>query len=61
MTDARIPAPPLLEGITGSREHSTDPATPRIEVPVSLTVDTMPFIDGFETGDTSRWDTTVAN
>jgi hypothetical protein len=22
---------------------------------VQLTVDSMPFLDGFETGDTSRW------
>jgi hypothetical protein len=40
---------------------SNDPDTPTIEVPVTMTVDTMPFIDGFETGDTSRWDATVAN
>jgi subtilisin-like proprotein convertase family protein len=40
---------------------SNDPDTPRIEVPVTLTVDTLPFLDGFETGDTSRWSTTVAN
>ncbi|GMU67227.1 MAG: hypothetical protein AMXMBFR36_35010 [Acidobacteriota bacterium] len=40
---------------------SNDPDTSLVEVPVTLTIDTMPFIDGFETGDTSRWDTTVAN
>ena len=35
--------------------NSNDPDTPLVEVPVSLTVDTMPFLDSFETNDTSRW------
>jgi subtilisin-like proprotein convertase family protein len=40
--------------------NSNDPDTPLVDVPVSLTVeDTMPFLDGFETGDTSRWSLTV--
>jgi hypothetical protein len=40
--------------------ESNDPDTPLVEVPVSLTVTgDMPFIDGFETGDTSRWSLTV--
>jgi hypothetical protein len=38
---------------------SNDPDTPTLEVPVSLTVDSMPFLDGFETGDTSRWTLTI--
>ncbi len=39
--------------------ESNDPDSPRIEIPVSLTVDTMPFLDGFESGDTSEWSSTV--
>ena len=39
---------------------SNDPDTPLVEVPVTLTVtETMPFLDGFETGDTSRWSNVV--
>ena len=40
---------------------SNDPDTSLVEVPVELTVtaDTMPFLDGFETGDTSQWSFTV--
>lgn len=37
---------------------SNDPATPTVEVPVTLAVDSMPFLDGFESGDTSRWSAT---
>jgi hypothetical protein len=35
--------------------NSNDPDEDPVEVPVQLTVDSMPFLDGFETGDTSRW------
>ena len=35
--------------------NSNDPDTPELQVPVTLDVDGMPFLDGFETGDTSRW------
>ena len=35
--------------------NSNDPDEDLVEVPVTLTVDSMPFLDGFETGDTSRW------
>jgi len=35
--------------------NSNDPDSSLVEVPVALTVDTMPFIDGFENGTTSRW------
>ena len=39
---------------------SNDADTPLVDVPVSLVVeDTMPFLDGFETGDTSRWSSTI--
>jgi subtilisin-like proprotein convertase family protein len=37
---------------------SDDPDTPLVVVPVTLTADSMPFLDGFETGDTSRWSAT---
>ena len=39
--------------------NSNDPDTPLVEVPVALTVDSMPFLDGFETGDASRWSASV--
>ncbi|KAB2966143.1 MAG: hypothetical protein F9K18_06005 [Thermoanaerobaculia bacterium] len=39
--------------------NSNDPDTSLVEVPVSLTVDSMPFLDGFETGNTSRWSLAV--
>ena len=39
--------------------NSNDPDTPLVEVPVALTVDSMPFLDGFETGDASRWSVSV--
>ena len=35
--------------------NSNDPDEDLVEFPVQLVVDTMPFLDGFETGDTSRW------
>ncbi len=36
--------------------ESNDPDSPLVEVPVTLTVPAdLPFDDGFETGDTSRW------
>ena len=35
--------------------ESDDPDTPTVQVPLTLEVDSMPFIDGFETGDTTRW------
>jgi hypothetical protein len=40
---------------------SNDPVTPRVEVPVTLEVleDPMPFLDGFETGNTGRWSVAV--
>jgi hypothetical protein len=38
---------------------SDDPVDPLVQVPVSLLVDEMPFLDGFETGDTSRWSSAV--
>ena len=38
---------------------SDDPVDPLVPVPVSLLVDEMPFVDGFETGDTSRWSSAV--
>lgn len=41
--------------------ESNDPDTPVVPVPLTMTVDTMPFLDDFETGDTSRWSATVAN
>jgi hypothetical protein len=45
--------------LTGSLcVNSNDPDTSTLLVPITLTVDTMPFIDGFETGDTSRWSAT---
>ena len=37
---------------------SNDPDTPQLVVPVALTVDSMPFLDGFESGDTSEWSST---
>ena len=37
---------------------SNDPDTPQLVVPVTLTVDSMPFLDGFESGDTSEWSST---
>ena len=39
--------------------ESDDPLEPLVQVPVTLTVDTMPFLDGFESGDTARWSSTV--
>ena len=38
---------------------SNDPDSSSIRVPLTLQVDSMPFIDGFETGDTSRWSSTT--
>jgi hypothetical protein len=38
---------------------SNDPDSSTVRVPLVLEVDAMPFIDGFETGDTSRWSATV--
>ena len=38
--------------------ESDDADTPLVVVPVTLTADSMPFIDGFETNDTSRWSVT---
>ena len=35
--------------------ESDDPDTPTVQVPLTLEVDSMPFLDGFETGDTTRW------
>jgi subtilisin-like proprotein convertase family protein len=35
--------------------QSNDPDTPTVLVPLTLEVDTMPFLDGFESGDTSEW------
>jgi hypothetical protein len=35
--------------------QSNDPDTPEILVPLTLEVDSMPFIGDFETGDTSQW------
>jgi subtilisin-like proprotein convertase family protein len=34
---------------------SNDPDSPTVLVPLTLEVDTMPFLDGFESGDTSEW------
>jgi subtilisin-like proprotein convertase family protein len=34
---------------------SNDPDTPLVLVPLLLEVDSLPFNDGFETGDTNRW------
>lgn len=52
--DASAVGPGTYEGLLCV--NSNDPASPRVEVPVTLTVtDTMPFIDGFESGDTSAW------
>ena len=34
---------------------SNDPDTPLLQVPLTLEVDSLPFDDGFETGDTTRW------
>ncbi len=34
---------------------SDDPDEALVVVEVALTVDTMPFLDGFESGDTTRW------
>jgi subtilisin-like proprotein convertase family protein len=56
--DAGALAPGVYDGLVCV--NSNDPATPLVEVPVSLTVsDTMPFIDGFESGNTSAWSVTV--
>ncbi|KAB2966320.1 MAG: hypothetical protein F9K18_05765 [Thermoanaerobaculia bacterium] len=56
--DAAALSPGLYDGLLCV--NSNDPATPLVEVPVSLTVtDTMPFLDGFETGNTSRWSLAV--
>jgi subtilisin-like proprotein convertase family protein len=38
--------------------ESDDPDTPTVLVPLTLEVDSMPFIDGFESGDTSEWTAT---
>jgi hypothetical protein len=38
--------------------NSNDPDTSTLLVPLTLTVDTMPFLDGFESGDTSEWSAT---
>ena len=35
--------------------ESDDPDTPTVLVPLTLETDSMPFLDDFETGDTSRW------
>lgn len=39
--------------------ESNDPDSPIIPIPVTMVIDTMPFIDGFEIGNTSRWSVTV--
>jgi hypothetical protein len=49
--------PGLYEGLLCV--NSNDPDTPLVEVPVALTVDSMPFLDGFETNDASRWSVSV--
>ena len=49
--------PGLYEGLLCV--NSNDPDSALIEVPVALTVDTTPFLDGFETGDASRWSASV--
>jgi hypothetical protein len=52
-------------GLTGGLNEgvlciaSNDPDEPMVVIPVSLLVDEMPFLDGFETGNTSRWSSTV--
>jgi len=53
-------------GLEGGSTHqanlcveSNDADTPVVVVPVTLNVDPMPFLDGFETGDTSRWSSAV--
>ena len=53
-------------GLEGGTDHhanlcveSNDADTPLVVVPVTLHVDPMPFLDGFETGDTSRWSSSV--
>lgn len=38
--------------------ESDDPDAPTVLVPLTLEVDSMPFIDGFESGDTSEWTAT---
>ena len=38
--------------------ESDDPDSPTVLVPLTLEVDSMPFIDGFESGDTSEWSAT---
>lgn len=38
--------------------ESDDPDTPTVLVPLTLEVDSMPFLDGFESGDTSEWSAT---
>jgi len=50
-------APGLYSG--GLCVESNDPDTPSVVVPVTLEVDSMPFLDGFETGDTTRWSSVV--
>jgi hypothetical protein len=35
--------------------ESNDPDTPILEVPVTMTIDTMPFLADFEEGDLSEW------
>lgn len=39
--------------------ESNDPDSPTVLVPLTLTVDSLPFLDGFETGDTLRWSLAV--
>lgn len=39
--------------------ESDDPVDPLVQVAVTLTVDSMPFLDGFESGDTTHWSSTV--
>ncbi len=40
---------------------SDDPDEALVVVDVAMTVDTMPFLDGFESGDTTRWSSTSAS
>ena len=52
----------LVQGATytgGLCVESNDPDTPVVLVPLTLEVDGMPFLDGFETNDTSRWSVVV--
>jgi hypothetical protein len=56
--DATGLAPGIYQGFLCV--NSNDPDTPLVQVPVDLTVtDTMPFLDGFESGDTSAWSFTT--